>query len=257
MYQQIVSGIEYIHKLGIVHRDLKPENVMMIPDGSIKVLDFGLARSIDEGVDYSMVRTVAKDRSGEPAEPEAVSSSSDLQTTRGLVLGTVGFMSPEQARGEPATAASDMYSVGLILQELFTREAPFDRSLGRLDLLNLAARGESRPVVGLPSDLTRLIERLKSLAPGTRPSSVDALDMLRRIKDRPHRRRRQALVVAVWLVLGLLTVGMTVQSRRAVHAARRAEQETRRAEQADKLAKRLAAQLRAMGIEPDLGLENK
>lgn len=229
--EELLDVLAEVHARGVMHRDLKPENVMMVPDGSIKVLDFGLARSINEGIDYSLGRTTADNRSGEPAEREAVSPSSDLQTTRGLVLGTVGFMSPEQARGEPATAASDMYSVGLILQELFTREAPFDRSLGHLDLLNLAARGESRPVVGLPSDLTRLIERLKSLAPGTRPSSVDALDMLRRIKDRPHRRRRQALVVAVWLVLGLLTVGMTVQSRRAVHAARRAEQEAATARQ--------------------------
>jgi serine/threonine-protein kinase len=230
--EELLEVLAVVHARGVVHRDLKPENVMMVPDDGIKVLDFGLARSLDEGVDYSQIRTVANDRPRKPAECDAVIPSSDLQTTRGLVLGTVGYMSPEQARGEPATAASDMYSVGLMLQELFTGEAPFDRTLDRLELLGNAARGESRPVVGLSSDLTRLIERLKSLAPGARPSSVDALEMMRRIIDRPHRRRRRAMVVAVWLVLGLLTIGMAVQSRRAARAAQLAEKEAATARQA-------------------------
>jgi serine/threonine-protein kinase len=229
--EELLEVLAEVHGRGVVHRDLKPENVMMIPDGGIKVLDFGLARSVDEEIDYSLIRTVSTDRPVDSAESDTAVPSSDLLTTRGLVLGTAGYMSPEQARGEPATAASDMYSVGLMLQELFTGEAPFDRTLDRLELLGNAARGESRPVVGLSSDLTRLIERLKSLAPGARPSSVDALEMLRRIIDRPRRRRRRALVVAVWLVLGLLAIGMTIQSRRAALAARRAEREAATARQ--------------------------
>ncbi len=229
--EELLEVLALVHAQGVVHRDLKPENVMVIPGGGIKVLDFGLARSLDEGVDYSEVRTVPPGRPVKSAERGGAIPSSDLQTTRGMVLGTIGYMSPEQAHGEPATAASDMYSIGLMLQELFTGEAPFDRSLDPLELLSLAARGESRPVVGLPSDLTRLIERLKSLAPGARPSSVDALVMLRQIIDRPHRRRRRALVIAVWLVLGLLVVGMTVQSGRAARAARQAEKEAATARQ--------------------------
>jgi tetratricopeptide (TPR) repeat protein len=220
---ELLEVLALVHEQDVVHRDLKPENIMLTPDDRIKVLDFGLARSLQQNIDYSEIKTeVSTD-----AEPVVDSASrwpsQDFVSTRGTIMGTVGAMSPEQARGEPATPASDMYSTGLLLQELFTGIPPLDRTLGRTELLARAARAESRPVEGLSRELTHLIERLKNPAPASRPTAVDALDMIRRIIDRPRRRRRRALVAAVWLALTLFAAGAAIQSIRAARAAERAE----------------------------------
>jgi serine/threonine protein kinase len=87
-------------------------------------------------------------------------------------------MSPEQARGEPATTASDMYSCGLLLQEIFTGRPPYDPGIDRATLLARAAKGETVPVTGIDPDLAALIGRIKSLAPAERPSARDTAERL-------------------------------------------------------------------------------
>jgi serine/threonine-protein kinase len=254
---QLFQILAAVHERGVIHRDLKPENIMVASDGRIKVLDFGLSRSADQVAAGARTPELGDGEDSEPETPEPVddgpiadlavhasqlptrgseggdrvvesesgSGSIRVYTAHGTVLGTAGYMSPEQARGEPASPASDMYALGLVLQELFTGKLPFEAGLSTAELLERARRAESVPVAGLPADLTALIERLKRAEPGARPSALDAAELYRRILDRPRRLRRRALVATVWVVLVALTAGMTVQSIRADAARRRSEQE--------------------------------
>jgi serine/threonine protein kinase len=108
---QIARGLAAAHARGIIHRDLKPENVFITADGRVKILDFGLAR-----------QTLAI------AGPDAtVSPTMERHTDPGTVLGTVGYMSPEQARGEPGDHRSDIFSLGALLYELVSGRRAFQR----------------------------------------------------------------------------------------------------------------------------------
>jgi Tol biopolymer transport system component len=107
---QLARGLGAAHAKGIVHRDLKPENVFLSGDGRVKILDFGLARVAPE-----------------PAATGAQSELGTLSalTTPGVILGTVGYMSPEQVRGEPTDARSDIFSLGVVLYEMLTGRRAF------------------------------------------------------------------------------------------------------------------------------------
>ena len=104
----VCEGLAAAHSRGIVHRDLKPENLFLTRDGRIKILDFGLARLND---------------SRSPDEQDAVPTRT--ATERGLILGTIGYMSPEQVRGKAADARSDLFAVGAILYEMLTGQRAF------------------------------------------------------------------------------------------------------------------------------------
>src|SRR5215475_449064 len=108
---QAAEGLAKAHSAGIVHRDLKPENVMVSRDGFVKILDFGLAK---------LVQAPAAEASNLPTVVEPA-------TRPGTVMGTVGYMSPEQASGEPVDYRSDQFSLGSVLYELLTGSKPFQR----------------------------------------------------------------------------------------------------------------------------------
>ena len=114
--RQIAEAVEAAHEKGVVHRDLKPANVNITPDGNIKVLDFGLAKALTG--DPLSGDSVDQDLSLSPTMTKAM-------TGKGVLLGTAGYMSPEQARGKPVDRRADIWSFGAVLYEMLTGKRLF------------------------------------------------------------------------------------------------------------------------------------
>jgi serine/threonine-protein kinase len=221
--ERIADALVAAHAQGIIHRDLKSSNVMLTWDGGVKVLDFGIARLGEEalaaaGIDPDHTAVFI---------PESEEWFQFARTAPGKVVGTAGCMSPEQARGEEVSVASDMYSFGLLLQELLTGEPPYEEGLHGLDLLKEVQKGRTLPVNGIDAHLAALIESLKSLAPESRPSASEALQRLLWIGDKPRRRNRMlGIGLAVLLVIagvGKYTWDLRQERDAAVRAQQAAE----------------------------------
>ncbi len=148
--RQIAAGLAEAHAQGIVHRDLKPENILIARDGVVKVMDFGIARLMDSRL-----------------------------TATGQLLGTPAYMSPEQAQGRPADARSDIYSLGLVMYELFCGQPAFS---GETPVALVAKQAAETPIpprtieADLPPRIDAAIRRCLEKDPGARFQSIAELD---------------------------------------------------------------------------------
>lgn len=210
--ERVAEALVTAHAKGIIHRDLKPDNVMLTPEGEVKVLDFGLAQSLAKQSLSKQSEPLAAIQSTEAESTEA-DETGETDTDTSSVVGTPMYMSPEHARGERVNSASDMYSFGLLLQELFTGEPPQPKLPLQLILFRVL-EGKTKPVTGVDRDLAALINRLKSLAAAARPTAVETLERLRWIRDKPKRLLRRALTVLALLVVAAGAAKYTLDLRR-------------------------------------------
>ncbi len=133
---QVGSALAAAHKSGVLHRDIKPENIMLRPDGYAKVLDFGIAKLTEQ----------------QPASNDHdVGATAMLQTRPGLLLGTSGYMSPEQARGQTVDARTDIWSLGVVLHEMIAGTPPFGGET-QSDCIASVLKTKPPPLSGVSSD---------------------------------------------------------------------------------------------------------
>jgi len=159
---QTADGLAKAHEAGVVHRDLKPENLMVSRDGFAKILDFGLAKLVGPNIDQLL----------------DVGTLSASGTCPGTILGTVEYMSPEQANGLPVDFRSDQFSFGSVLYEMVTGKRSFQRP-GKIDTLAAILRDDPEPVGSLnpqaPAPLCWVIERCLAKNPKERYASTREL----------------------------------------------------------------------------------
>ena len=147
--EQIVFALSAAHAAGIVHRDIKPENIMIRRDGIIKVLDFGIAKLTAPAVD-------SVDAEGETL------AKVPTQTKRGMILGTLQYMSPEQVRGQTIDARSDVFSLGVVIYEMLTGTEPFDKPTSS-DVIAAILTENPLPLTQInsaaPAELERIVNK--------------------------------------------------------------------------------------------------
>ena len=169
---QVAAALSAAHSAGITHRDIKPENVMLRPDGYVKVLDFGLAKLTERPTD---------------TDTEAPTRAM-VNTDPGTVMGTVGYMSPEQARGQAVDARTDIWSLGVVIYQMVTAHLPFEGS-SNSDVIASILGKEPPPLARYTRDVPEALEWIvtKALTKDREDRYQSAREMLvdlRRIKQR-------------------------------------------------------------------------
>lgn len=161
--RQVAEGLRYAHEIGFLHRDIKPDNIWLTPDENVKLLDFGLARALDDSIEL---------------------------TQSGAVVGTPRYMSPEQVQSQPLQPTSDLFSLGIVLYEMLTGRSPFERSNVFSTLMSVA---NDAVVVcwdevpsPVPQRIQQLVSDLLSKDPSRRPeTAADVIGILQASHDAP------------------------------------------------------------------------
>ncbi|MGE5344952.1 MAG: protein kinase domain-containing protein [Acidithiobacillales bacterium] len=206
---QAARALAAAHEKGVVHRDLKPENVFLTKDGRAKILDFGLA----------------KPERRDAGEGGTKAETASVLTEAGVVMGTVSYMAPEQLRGETADRRTDLFSFGVVLQEMLSGQSPFRRTTAA-ETMSAILKDEPPPLPeGTPQGLALVVSRCLAKNPGDRfqtasdlAFSLEALSggTLRIVEPSvPHARPRAVVVSLVAVAMAAGLAGMYALGKRA------------------------------------------
>jgi len=210
--KQIAEALEYAHDHGVIHRDLKPSNIKVSTDGSVKVLDFGLAKALQD----------------EPiaADPRDSPTLSMAATMPGVILGTAAYMSPEQAKGRPVDRRADIWAFGVVLFEMLTGKPLYSEDTVAEMLASIIKEDPplDRLPSGTPSSIQTLLRRCLEKDPRQRLRDIgEARIAIERMNDAPaepvaaqrKNRERLAWPIAAVFVIAALTLGAFAYFRRA------------------------------------------
>jgi Tol biopolymer transport system component len=192
----VADGLATAHQAGILHRDIKPDNILVTSTGYAKLADFGLAK-LKDASQMSATRTLTAE-----------------QTRKGMIVGTIAYMSPEQASGSVLDASSDLFSFGIVLYEMLAGHRPF-RASTNLELLQQVIHGEPAPLTGdIPVPLRALVMRALQKNPADRYSSMRELVAALRAAQRPsgvtgapEKQRRTWLAAAGLVIIAIAAAG--------------------------------------------------
>jgi len=195
---QVAHGLAAAHEKGIVHRDIKPENLFVTKDGRVKILDFGIAKLTQPAI---------------PSVSLTEALTAAPATDAGVVIGTVGYMSPEQVLGKPLDARSDLFSLGVVLYEIFSGKRPFQKDTAPETMAAILKEepaelsGVDKPV---PPGLDRIVRHCIEKEPTTRFQTAQDLgfaleDLSRQLAARPpgHPAAARPFPRAVWIAVAI------------------------------------------------------
>ena len=211
---QVASALAAAHEAGVVHRDIKPENIMLRPDGYVKVLDFGIAKLAESAF--------------AEATADGAGSMTLAETNLGSILGTVRYMSPEQARGAPVDKGTDIWSLGVVLYEMLTGHAPFTGETPGEVMASILEK-EPPPLTSYVAHTLAELQQIisKALRKDREERYQSAHELLEALRDLRHKlefkaelkRSTAAPKLAAFIMLAAIVVGAFFAFRMSRHKA--------------------------------------